>query len=505
MAFSDDPEHTKSATGFDRAEEIEHVAETSDMPKGYFRSPLFLGSYTAAGLGLLAAIAGFSFIAPVLSIINEDVGPSTNISWIAILYTLAIAVGLTVAGRLGDLFGRRYVFITGAVLGVIGSIVSALANSVTVLIVGMLFIGLAASTQVSYFYVIAELTPNKYRFIGNAVGYIFAIPGGAFAPALAHSAILHTSAGWRTLYWILLGLNVAALVCWVVFYRPPTFAMKHMHARRRDYVRHFDYVGCVLFVGGLVLFLLGLQWGGSAYPWNSAHVIATLTVGLVSLLAFVLWECFANLAEPLVPMQLLRAPGFLAAVVVSGLGASLYYALGVVWPSMVTNVYASGDFMTDGWVASITGVGWVFGEILSGFLAKPLGRIKEQCIVTLLIAGVFLGSMHLSKPHELELRLMTSRYGDLSTEHQDDGMCVAFVCSVLRRIRRGSSPYHHHARCPKSGRDRSWLRVRRLDSLHDNKHSDHHILGGVVRQKLSPGSSRGLCCHIASRSAGNQR
>ena len=50
-----------------------------------------------------------------------------------------------------------------------------------------------------------------------------------------------------------------------------------------------DYGGIVLFSGGLILFLLGLSWGGGLYAWGSSHVIATLVVGIVTLIAFVLY------------------------------------------------------------------------------------------------------------------------------------------------------------------------------------------------------------------------
>ena len=50
-----------------------------------------------------------------------------------------------------------------------------------------------------------------------------------------------------------------------------------------------DFGGIVLFSGGLILFLLGLSWGGELYPWGSARVIATLVVGLVVLVIFVLY------------------------------------------------------------------------------------------------------------------------------------------------------------------------------------------------------------------------
>ena len=50
-------------------------ADESSLPPGYFRSPFFLGSMTAIGLGLMAGVAGFGYAAPILTVINNDIGP----------------------------------------------------------------------------------------------------------------------------------------------------------------------------------------------------------------------------------------------------------------------------------------------------------------------------------------------------------------------------------------------------------------------------------------------
>lgn len=56
-----------------------------------------------------------------------------------------------------------------------------------------------------------------------------------------------------------------------------------------EQIKRVDFVGVILFVAGLLLFLMGLSWGGSVYPWKSAHVIATIVVGFGVLIAFVAW------------------------------------------------------------------------------------------------------------------------------------------------------------------------------------------------------------------------
>jgi len=72
-----------------------------------------------------------------------------NVLWVALSYTLTVAVSLTIIGRLSDIFGRRWIFIGGAVLGVVGSIVCATAQSINALIGGTAIIGMAASYPAS--------------------------------------------------------------------------------------------------------------------------------------------------------------------------------------------------------------------------------------------------------------------------------------------------------------------------------------------------------------------
>jgi MFS family permease len=108
-----------------------------------------------------------------------------------------LSVFLTLIGRISDIFGRRWVFAGGSIVGLIGSIICAVAQDIPTLIGGTTLIGIGASTQVSFPIVVGELVPMKYRFYANALIFIICIPGSGFGPAIANAFILYTSVGWR--------------------------------------------------------------------------------------------------------------------------------------------------------------------------------------------------------------------------------------------------------------------------------------------------------------------
>jgi hypothetical protein len=109
-------------------------AELEDLPAGYYRSKYFIGSFFATGMSLFSAVATFGLIAPLLGTVNEDLGPDPRYLWIGLVYNAVVAVLLAPIGRLSDIFGRRYFFIVGGVVGVVGAIVCATAKSIPTLI-----------------------------------------------------------------------------------------------------------------------------------------------------------------------------------------------------------------------------------------------------------------------------------------------------------------------------------------------------------------------------------
>lgn len=97
------------------------------------------------------------------SYINADLGPSKNIAWINITWTLGAAILVSVGGRLSDIFGRRKFMLCGAIISFLGTIVGATGQSVGQMIGAGVMFGVGSGFQEMGFACIMEFIPNKYR------------------------------------------------------------------------------------------------------------------------------------------------------------------------------------------------------------------------------------------------------------------------------------------------------------------------------------------------------
>jgi hypothetical protein len=189
------------------------------------------------------------------------------------------------------------------------------AQNIGTVIGGTTLIGLAASSQISTTFVAGELVPIKHRFIANSFIYCWVTPFTGMGPAIAYSFVVNTGS-WRGCYYLLIAMNILATSCWFFFYFPPTFEMKNHGKTKMQMLKHFDFVGLFLFTGSILIFLMGLSWGGGLFPWSSAHVIATIVIGAVTMISFILWEIYAKLEEPLLPVRILRHGRWVAIIFV---------------------------------------------------------------------------------------------------------------------------------------------------------------------------------------------
>ncbi|OAL22854.1 hypothetical protein AYO22_06762 [Fonsecaea multimorphosa] len=388
-------------------EDIEHsnalATTTAETETGYFASLRIIG--TIAGLGLALAISywGFSPPAAVLETINADIGkshaipsgrsssndglkgPSDNASLFSIIWSICCAIGILVFGRLSDKFGRRWFVITASSTALVGAIIAATAKTMNTLIVANVFLGLAGGVHTCHGLTVGEVVPNKWKFLGVATASI--------------SNILPTGFG------AFLALKLVRDYNW-------SFRQLHGTRTRMEELRRIDYVGIFLMVAGILLFLLGVSWGGQPLPWNSATIISLLSVGGCIIIVFIFWgmpkwrTAFSNPANgleiygphpnPIVPMYFFKdLRGFVCAIVICSVAATSFVALSIIWPSQVARIYGSTvtSWQQSAWLSTTIAFGVYSGFIFCGPWISIIKHIRIQLIVMMTILVTFTGAM----------------------------------------------------------------------------------------------------------------
>ena len=140
--------------------------------------------------------------------------------------------------------------------------------------------------------------PVKYRGYSLAAVTAFVFP---FTPYVMYSQLLSTYHTWRWGPWISLIYNGITALGLLLTYFP------HAHVRAEGFsaraiLKRIDYLGAVLSILGLAIFLVALQAGGYTHPWKSAYVLCTLLIGLALIVAWIVWEA-AFAKHPMVSFE----------------------------------------------------------------------------------------------------------------------------------------------------------------------------------------------------------
>jgi len=342
-------------------------------------------------------------------------GPDPAYVWISLVWVLTVAITYALVGRLSDVLGRRWFFLGGNALGLLGAIIAGTAHRIPVLIGGSALIGVAGAVQLSFPIVLGELVPNKHRPYANAAMYLCALPFSGFGSVIARSFVLHTKYSWRWSYYLDIILNGLTVILYFFFYHPPTLGMLHSK-HKPNLIQLLDIGGILLFAAGLLIFLLGISWGGEEYPWRSGQVIGTIVGGGVLLIIFVVYgelgrtvhlgssrltaysELFAPIKYPLMPLRLWKNGGYVATILTASVAAMIYYSMNVLWPTQITALYST-DMLTIGWMSCAVGGPTILGNIVGSLTCKNLGRQKWQMIVSATCMTAFVGGLAASNAH----------------------------------------------------------------------------------------------------------
>jgi EmrB/QacA subfamily drug resistance transporter len=217
-----------------------------------------------------------------------------DLTWVVNGYVIAFAGFLLVAGRMGDLFGRRKVFLAGILLFTVASFGTGLAQSAASLIVGRFLQGLGGSLAAGVILaiIVSEFTAPAERTRALAVFALVAAGGGSLG--LLAGGALTQLVSWHWIFFINVPIGLATLVAGAALIR---------ENRGAGLSQGIDVPGSLLIVGALIVGVYAIVTAADT-GWTSAHTFGFGASAVALLAAFVVVEW--RLANPLMPLRILR-------------------------------------------------------------------------------------------------------------------------------------------------------------------------------------------------------
>lgn len=293
---------------------VEEEASTSTSPNDDTKYPTGL-HLTLLILSLCIAVflvaLDQTIIAPALGSITTQFASIKDIGWYGSSYLLTTTALQPMYGNIYTLFDIRWTFLGAVALFELGSLISGLAPSSTVFIIGRAVAGLGTAGIFSGAMVILSYTmplrkrPVMFGVFGGLWGVssvVGPLLGGAFTDQVT----------WRWCFYVNLPIGGAAMVVIFFFLRIPTDDAVGRRDEGGDEgcvskasfgskLLQLDLIGAATFIPAVIMLLLALQWGGADYPWNSSKVIGLFVGAGAMTVIFVgveIWQQDRGLLPP---------------------------------------------------------------------------------------------------------------------------------------------------------------------------------------------------------------
>lgn len=362
-------------SSLDRTMPRDDAGVVVEMPR-----PKLIALFAGLLVAMLVASLDQTIVSTALPTIVGELNGADHILWVTTAYVLAATLTMPVYGKLGDLIGRKGLFIGGLVLLAVGSAVCGLATSMPALIAGRAIQGLGGGgLMILAQAIVADVVPARVRgaYMG-VMGVAFAVPmvlgpllGGYFTDVV----------GWRWAFWMnlpLVALSIVAAIAWL-----PRRSV-------RGQIGRFDTWGMVTMTVSLTSLVLVTSLGGTTLAWDSPAIIGLAVACVVFGALFVLAERRA--AEPLIPLGLFRNRNFVLTTL-AGL-VSMLALMGVVsyLPTYFQIVHglsatASGFMEMPAMIAETA------ASIVAGVLVSRVGRYKALMVGSFAVAALGMGCL----------------------------------------------------------------------------------------------------------------
>lgn len=255
--------------------------------------------FTSIAVASFLAALDTSIISTALPTISAALRSEESYVWIIDAYLLTSTASIPIFAQAANIYGRRNLTIGSVVLFALGSGLSGGATNMTMMLLGRAVQGIGGGgiSTMSEIVVCDLVSVRERGLYAGIIGGVWAIAtvvapiiGGAFAQNVS----------WRWIFYINLPLSGVVLVFLVLYLRmrrPPAGSLG-------DQLTRIDWVGGLLMVLSVTAIVLSLSWAGTTHPWSDWQTILPLTLGLVGLLAFFVWQACPWVKEPMMALRL---------------------------------------------------------------------------------------------------------------------------------------------------------------------------------------------------------
>ena len=272
------------------------VVPLHERPEIHHRRWFLLGVLCLSLVMVVMTVAGLNVALPSMQqSLDAD---ATDLQWIVDSYALIFAGLLLTAGAIGDRFGRKGALLGGLAIFAFGSLIGALADSSSVVILSRAVSGIgAAFVMPATLSLLTVVFPPEERGKAIAIWAGFAGAGGALGPLLVGLLLtgwwIVPSFWWGSSFVVNIVLSLAVLVVAAIY----------LPRSKDDASTPLDPIGATLSLIGLAALLYGIIEGPER-GWGDSLVVGAFVVAAVTLLAFVAWEF--RVEHPMLPMEFFR-------------------------------------------------------------------------------------------------------------------------------------------------------------------------------------------------------
>jgi EmrB/QacA subfamily drug resistance transporter len=252
----------------------------------------------AVGSGVLISTIDGSIVNIALNTLVRDFNSNLNIvSWVVLAYLLTLTCLLLLMGRLGDMFGKRRIYVAGFVIFTVASVLCGLAPNIGALIGFRVLqaVGAAMIQALGPALLVTAFPPQERGTALGATGSIVAA-GILIGPALG--GVLLSNVSWQSIFYVNVPVGIAGI--WLSLQALP----KDTPAAGRQ---QFDIIGAALVLASLLGLLVGLTLGPDL-AWSNPLVVGSLALFLVAGGLFIWWE--GRVAQPMINLRMFTRPAF---------------------------------------------------------------------------------------------------------------------------------------------------------------------------------------------------